>query len=153
MDFDKNFLLKLKLMFSNPDELFNTVKKEIGIANAMIMLLSVSILITGLKIVFTSFLFSFMSSEFDIMPLYWSIGLLFGIPFILLSSFVYPFLIFIFLYLCKIRARYSETYKAFTYAMIPSIILSVIPIIGFLGFIYSFYLAIVGVAALNYREL
>lgn len=153
MDINANFLLKLKLIFSKPDELFNILKKEKGIANAVITLLFASIIISGIKFIFSTFLFSFLSPKFNLGPFfsfYGGIGLLFSVFGFLIVSFIYSFLIFIFLMMFKVNAKYSETYKAFTYSIIPSVIFSIIPFIGFLAIIYSIYLAIVGVAILNY---
>src|SRR3989338_5400805 len=120
MDINTNFLLKLKLIFSKPDELFNILKKERGIANAVIMLLFVSIIISGIKFIFSTFLFSFFSPEFNLtsfFSFYGGIGLFFGLFGYLTVSFIYSFLIFIFLMMFKVNAKYSETYKASAYSI------------------------------------
>jgi len=63
---------------------------------------------------------------------------------------IYSFLIFIFLRMLQIRAKYSETYKAVAYSLIPSVIFLIIPLVGLFGVVYSIYLMVVGVAILNY---
>lgn len=44
---------------------------------------------------------------------------------------------------------YSETYRAYAYAMIPATILMLIPVVGFLGFIYAIILMVIGLSRLH----
>lgn len=135
---------KLKLLFSKPIEFFNVVR-EPKITKSM-----VSFLIVSASVLLISFAISFITMIIS----YGAVG---NLGFMLSSSFLIILLILIFastfifsgiyylvVKLFKGTGTYTDTYNAYTYSLIPGIILSVIPIVGYLFFIYSIVLMVFG---------
>lgn len=149
-----DFFTKLKLLFTSPNEFFEMLKKEKGILKALITLVIISLIVTGISFALNILLggiVPFFSGYFSYslnMVIWMVLG---GSVSILVISFIYSFFIFIFLKLFKVQGKYSEVYKACAYGVIPyKIISAFIPFIGSISVIYSYYLIIVGVATLNY---
>ncbi|MAE13665.1 hypothetical protein CMO92_03795 [Candidatus Woesearchaeota archaeon] len=49
----------------------------------------------------------------------------------------------------KGEGKYSSSYNVYTYSMIPYLIISVVPIVGFLAIIYSIILMIIGLSKVH----
>ena len=64
----------------------------------------------------------------------------------IVALFIYTGIIHFIIKLMGGSGRYSDTFNAGTYSLIPFIIISIIPIIGFISIIYSIVLMTIGLA-------
>lgn len=134
---------KLKLLFSKPIEFFNVVR-EPKIIKSMLFFLTIS----------TSVLFISLAINLMIMVIYGAmnnLGFMLSSGFLIIlliltfaSTFVFSGIYYLVIRLFKGTGTYTDTYNAYTYSIIPWVILSVIPIIGYLSFVYSMVLIIFG---------
>jgi hypothetical protein len=147
---------KLKYLFSNPNLFFDKIKTERGIKNSLLMysiigaffsVVSYVLSFIGSSTALTNFASMGASSGFYIMLVYAMPLIFFGIG--VLITFLYSALIHITLIAFKSQSGYAETYKVYTYSMIPGVILSVIPLVGYISLIYSFIIMTLGISKLH----
>ncbi|MBI2129600.1 YIP1 family protein [Candidatus Woesearchaeota archaeon] len=149
---DFEFWDKLKYLFSDPNLFFGIIKKEQGIKDSLIMYAIVSLFMTVVSSIFYFGLMSMIAGSLMsggyfrlsgfFMPAFGVAGFIIGI----IMTFLYSALVHVIVIAFKGKAGYSGTYNAYTYSMIPYLILSTVPLVGFLAIIYSFILMIIGVS-------
>lgn len=143
---------RLKYIFSDPDLFFEMIKKEKGIKDSLIMYAIVSLFMTVVGLLFSFGLMGMMSGGLMFggyfgfsgffMSAFGVAGFITGI----IMTFLYSALVHVIVISLKGKAGYSATYNAYTYSMIPYLILSAVPLVGSLAIIYSFILMIIGVS-------
>lgn len=144
---DSGFWDKIKYMFSGPNLLFESVKKEKDIKNAVMMYSIVGAFFATLS--FISLLSMQLlasagrqSFDFGSMLLPGAAYLMFAAN--LVSTFIYSALIHAFVVAFKGTGKYSDSYNVYTYSLIPAMILGVIPLVGIFSWIYTIILAVNG---------
>ncbi|MFH1425162.1 MAG: Yip1 family protein [archaeon] len=136
------FFQKIGMLFSKPAEFFQTVQ-EPNIKNSLIMLLIVgaafALFSFGLSLILSSFSggFSLMRGIGSISSIIWS-------AFLIATSFAYAGVSHLIIIIFKGQGNFKDTYNAVAYSLIPAIIFSIIPLIGFFSFIYSIILMVFG---------
>ena len=89
----------------------------------------------------------------SVIPLLASSGLLVGaaIGFVLqlILIFVGAAILHVFVYLLGGRSGYGKTFQAYAYGMTPGVLLSWIPLVSFIGMLWSLYTTTMGVSALH----
>lgn len=133
-----NFWSKLKCLFSSPNLFFEKVKSEEGIENSLIMYTTVGVFVAVLSLIF---FFKMVSREpmgrdsefYFIVPLYGLGRVTIGI----IMTFLYSGLVHMIVLIFKGRGGYSDTYKAYTYSMVPFLLISSILAIGYLSLLYA----------------
>lgn len=153
-DDEFGFWDKLKYLFSNPNFFFEKVKSEDGIKNALLMYSIVGAFMASINFIFSFMYLGYMGRMIGgygeeiysfLMPLYAFGGVAVGI----IITFLYSGLIHAIIIAFKGEGSYSDTYKVYTYSMIPFLILTAVPIVGYLSIIYSFTLMIIGISKLH----
>ncbi len=145
---DLDYWGKIKLIFSNPVMFFKTVR-EPSIKDSFLLYLGVGILASllsyGVSMLFARSFFGYFlgSNPFGYAYLYMGIGI-FLIS--LVAIFAYAGIIQFVAKRFGGTGNYTDSFNACAYSAIPGRILMVIPIIGFLAFIYSIVLAVIGVS-------
>jgi len=138
---------KIKYIFSDPNLFFQKVKSEDGIKNSLLMY---AIIGAFFSVISYAFSFGMLYSALPFMNMrsggYGSLG---GFGFVMLGvgiimTFAYSGLIHVIMIAFKSEGSYKDSYNAYTYSMIPFLILSVVPMVGFFSIIYSFILMIIG---------
>lgn len=141
-----NFWDKIKGVFTDPNSFFENVASERGIKNAFLFYLIISAFMMSVQML--SHLF-FRYGSFGYMGFFGTtlvLGLfIFGIIF----SFIYSGIIHALVIAFGGKRGFSETYKACAYSATPYLLFSVIPLIGSLSIIYTFYLMIIGISKLQ----
>ena len=136
---------KIKYIFSDPNLFFQKVKSEDGIKNSLLMYA-----IIGAFFSVISYAFSLMNMRSGGYGSLGGFGFLYSaLPFVMLGvgiimTFAYSGLIHVIMIAFKSEGSYKDSYNAYTYSMIPFLILSVVPMVGFFSIIYSFILMIIG---------
>jgi len=143
--FEKEPIDKIKMLFLEPSEFFRSVKDE-TITNSLVLYV-----IIGLIIILTSYGLGFVFQYLNLNYLYSGnlIGGGFGIASYVLGiifTFIYSGIVHLTAKIAGGEGRFVDSYNAVTYSLIISSILLIIPIIGFLGFIYSIILAVFGIS-------
>ena len=133
-----NYFEKIKFLFSTPKEFFNVVR-EPNIGRAIGLYFVISLIVLGvsfgfsfiLRGVYYSSLTNFFTGGFY--------SVFFAIVYILLFSFtfIYAGISYAIIKGFKGEGSYVDTYNACTYSLVPGILLSIIPLAGFLSLIYS----------------
>ena len=142
------YLEKIKLLFSKPKNFFEIIREN-NIGQSIILFLIVSAIISALSFGI-SMLFSgiFMYSALSMI----GIGLSGGFYLIALVigfglSFIFAGISHLLVKLFKGTGNYLDTYNVVIYSVIPAIILGLVPLLGFLSFIYSIVLMTFGFSA------
>lgn len=146
-----NYWEKIKLLFSKPVGFFEVVR-EPTIGKSIILYLMVLAVVFaigfGISMLFSRIFyvnrFISLSSLFGLG--YGSAGL-FSIVFYILyfaSSFVYAGISHLIIKWSGGNGKYLDTYNVCAYSLIPFVILTIIPLIGYLSFIYSIILMTFG---------
>jgi hypothetical protein len=151
-----SFVDKLKKSFSRPSDLFIAAKSEQGIKGALIFHALFSlILLVLLYTVGFSLLAAFALIAPELGPLM-AFGSFLGIVFIIgiwivsiVGNFVGAGIYHIFVVLFGGKNGYSNTYKAVCYSIAPGALLGWIPVVNFMGGIYSIYLLVKGISILQ----
>ncbi len=147
-----DFWDKIKYIFSEPMNFFENIKSEKGIKDSFIMFaivtFSVAIIQFGTYFLMTRF-FHASYLGLGILGLIGPAFIAIGFALSLAMSFVYSGIVHLIVMAFKGSGSYSETYKAYAYSMVPALIIAIIPLIGFFGFIYSLVLMVIGVAKLQ----
>ncbi len=135
---------KFRLIFSNPVKFFHSVN-DATISNSLIMYVVIAAIISlisvGLSFLLSS-IFLYRIIGFGIGFLFYPI--FFGIN--LALTFVYAGITHLIVKLLKGEGSYVNTYNVTAYSMVPSLVLSIIPIIGFFSLIYSIVLMVFGLS-------
>jgi len=145
-----NYLDKIKLIFSSPNNFFSSIR-EPGIKDSFLLFLYAGLIAAALGIGL-SYLFSAFS--------FGSLGLLgmtgFGyrmyssiFSFVLLgavlaSLFIYTGVVHFTARLMGGKGNYTDTFNACAYGLIPFLIITIIPLIGVVSIIYSIVLMTIG---------
>ena len=135
---------KIKLIFSNPVLFFQSVNEN-TIKNSFLIYIIVSAIISLINISLSFIL----SSVFSYGLIGYGIGLLFYPVFLgigLILTFVYAGITHLAIKLLKGEGSYVNTYNVTAYSLVPFLIISIIPFIGFLSFIYSIVLMTIGLS-------
>ena len=141
------FWNKLLYMFSDPNKLFEVAKAEIGIKNALIFytIIASCVAVIGLGISFSVITLTDalaegtkgIASTFILA----SLGkILLGIA----ITFAYAGMMHLIIRACKGKGTYQDSYKTYTYSIIPFVILKLIPFIGLLSIVYSIIIMVIG---------
>lgn len=141
---------KIKLIFSNPVEFFKAVR-EPSIKDSFIMYLVVGVLTSlfsyGVAMLFSRSFLRYISGGIFGYFGYTYIYLGIGIFLVSIAAiFAYAGIVQLIAKWFGGIGNYTDSFNALAYSSIPGRILMVIPIIGFLAFIYSLVLAIIGVS-------
>ena len=140
---------KIKYIFSDPNLFFQKVKSEDGIKNSLLMYAIVGAFFSVISYAFSFGMMSMMSRGYGDLG---GFGFLYSaLPFVMfgvgiIMTFAYSGLIHVIMIAFKSEGSYKDSYNAYTYSMIPYLILSVVPMVGFLSIIYSFILMIIGMS-------
>lgn len=133
---------KIKLIFSNPSLFFKSVNEH-TISNSLIMYIIIAAILSAINIAL-SFVLSYgvlrqiigIGISFFIYPVFLGIGII--------LTFAFAGITHLAIKLMKGEGSYVNTYNVTVYSLIPFLILSIIPIIGFLSIIYSIVLMTIG---------
>lgn len=144
---------KIKYIFSDPNIFFEKIKSEQGIKNSILMYAIVGAFFSVISYAFSFGMMSMISGSYGS-----SIGsfgfFYFALPFVILiigliMAFLYSGLIHTIMIAFKGEGTYSNSYNVYAYSMVPYLILSVVPLIGFLAIIYSIILMIIGISKVH----
>ena len=149
-----NFQNKIKYLISNPDVFFEKIKSEKSIKDAFLIDAIARAFIASLTYFFIfSIILIFARNYQDyfgpnsgfIIPL-----IIFGWFFIgIFKNFIVSGIIYLILKMYKITNAYQKTYNVYVYSSLPSLVISIIPYVGLLSWIYSYYLMITGMAKVH----
>lgn len=129
---------KIKLLIA-PKAFFSSVREN-SIKNSLITYI-ISAVISGIiSVSLTMILSSYRILSLGLFP----IILLF---ISVIGTFVYSLIVHWVVKLMKGKGNFVDTYNACTYSLVPSVLLSVIPLIGFLAIIYSIILMTFGLSS------
>lgn len=140
----------IKYIFSDPNLFFERVKSEDGIQNSLLMYAIVGAFFSVISYAFSFGMIGMMSGAYGR-----SLGFLYSaLPFVMfgvgiIMTFVYSGLIHVIMIAFKSEGSYKDSYNANAYSMIPYLILSVVPIVGYFSIIYSFFLMIIGISKVH----
>jgi|TARA_Y100000310_G_C20642614_1_gene794810 hypothetical protein len=143
---------KIKYIFSDPNVFFEKVKLEQGIKNSLLMYAIVGAFFSVISYAFSFGMMSMMSGGYGGLG---GFGFFYSaMPFIslgigLIMTFLYSGLIHALIIAFKGEGTYSSSYNVYVYSMIPYLILSVVPMVGFLAIIYSIILMIIGLSKVH----
>ena len=143
---------KIKYIFSDPNVFFEKVKLEQGIKNSLLMYAIVGAFFSVISYAFSFGMMSMMSGGYGGLG---GFGFLYSaLPFVMLGiglimTFAYSGLIHALIIAFKGEGTYSSSYNVYAYSMIPYLILSVVPMVGFLAIIYSIILMIIGLSKVH----
>lgn len=140
-DKEVNYFDKIKYLFSNPNYFFQSVREK-TIGRALILYL-----IVGLIASFMGIGVSFIFSRFFFSNAFVLLGSLFSFAFLGLSlagTFVYSGISHLVVKGFRGGGNYVDSYNVVAYSLIPYLLISVIPFVGFLAIIYSIVLMIFG---------
>lgn len=149
---------KLKLLFSRPSGFFEIVK-ESNIKKSVLLIISVSVAVFllsfGINIIFSSIFYANrIASLNSFFSLSYGLSGLFSIIFYFIyfiSTFIYSGISHLVIKGFKGIGRYSDTYNTCAYSFIPFLIFTLVPVIGYLSFIYSIILMTLGFS--NYHKI
>ncbi len=109
-------------------------------------------LLVGVVVLILRFLFSLIITSgygLGIFSIASTLSIFFLIAILILgiaSTFIYSGISHFIIYLFKGKGKFTDTYNAITYSLVPSEILSIIPLIGMFSFIYSLVLSTYGLS-------
>lgn len=143
---------KIKYVFSDPNLFFEKIKLEQGIKNSILMYAIVGAFFSVISFAFTFGMISLMAGGYGGLGLYGFFNP--ALPFVILiiglaMTFLYSGLIHAIMIAFKGEGTYTNSYNVYAYSMIPYLILSVIPMVGFLAIIYSIVLMIIGISKVH----
>ena len=149
---------KLKLLFSRPSSFFEIVR-EPDIKKSVLLIISVLaavfLLSFGINIIFSSiFHTNRIVSLNSLFSLSYGLSGLFSIIFYFIyfiSTFIYSGISHLVIKGFKGTGKYTDTFNACAYSFIPFLIFTLVPIIGYLSFIYSIILMTLGFS--NYHKI
>ncbi len=145
-----SYLEKIKLLFSNPTGFFDEVREDNIKKSLFLIVITYLVYILfsiGISLILRPFfgplnpLFFLSGSSYSYLS-YIIYAVLFTIA--ILGTFVYSGICHLTLKLMGHDLNYSQTYNVITYSLIPSVILSIIPLVGLFSFIYSIILMVFG---------
>lgn len=144
------FLDKIKYVFTSPSTLFEGIRNERGIGTALLTLLGLTTVFSILGYIMN---LTLHSSDWGMYgqgtALYGFIFIPIGILFGIIMGFVIAAIIHVFIKIFGGQADFATTYRILAYSSIPSLMLSIIPLIGWLSFIYSLILDVMGISMLH----
>lgn len=140
---------KIKLLFSHPNVFFSSVR-EPTLKYAFLLYLVVGLLSVVVQVGVSYGFFGILSggsySIFSLSSLSFYLAPVFFI-FSLGLTFVYAGIAHLVIRGFKGVGGYISTYNACTYSLVPFLMLSIIPLVGWLSFIYSLVLMVFGLSA------
>ena len=149
---DLQFWDKIRYLFSRPFEFGGMVKKERGIGNALLMYVIVaffaSLVSYGISITFMMAMGSLMGAGnyFGGAGFFGGFSAFIGFGIGLVMTFLYSAIMHAIVIAFKGNGGYAATYRMLAYSLVPATLIGIIPLIGMLGFIYSFFIMIPGIA-------
>lgn len=153
-DSQTTYINRIGQIFSSPTKFFSE-NRESSIKNSSLLFLTtglcISVLSLGVGYLFSALLGSSIPFGFGSYfyrgifgAAVWYSVILFGV--MLGGTFVYSGIVHLALKVMKGEGRFTDTYNACTYSLIPTVIISLLPVIGFLSFIYAIVLATIGLS-------
>ncbi|OGI14747.1 hypothetical protein A3K63_02625 [Candidatus Micrarchaeota archaeon RBG_16_49_10] len=146
-----DFWDRLKYLLTNPNKFFERVKPERGIGNSLLTLAVVALFASIMKFGMNMLASSGSFGIFDNLLGYTGSTTILAsnllIP--LFGSFVFAGAVHLSLMIIKVKGGFDETYKAVAYSLVPTVLLSLIPIVGGLSIIYSLFLTIIGLSQIH----
>jgi len=141
---DINYLESVRLLFVQPKQFFSSVRPQ-NIGKPTIFLL-VTFLVTAIvgsmiASAIGGFFGGLGSGRPYIIPLWLIMA---GIGFA--TTFAYAGIVYLIAKWVDGKGKYTDTYNACAYSLLPALILSIIPFVGWLAFIYSIVLCIIGLS-------
>lgn len=157
MEFTIDFMelfKKIKLAFLHPKVFFEKSKGEKGLRDALIFFVILLIISTILGLVSALFIYPALFSTLGaFLPDYttpslnassilqiFASSIVFGIS----LSFIWSFIILVWLRIFKIKIAYEKAYQLYAYSRPSAYILGFLPIIGFAATLYSLYSLMLG---------
>lgn len=149
-----DLIKRIKEILFNPSNFFLKLKEK-NVQNALIfyvILLAFNVVLgylftlafglSYLKWVYGLFNLNLPLPQYNVLSLLPAI--IIGYIFSVALSFVISGILFLWLYLFKARKGYEKTYQLYVYSETPNLLLKWLPFLGFLSWIYSFVLLIIG---------
>lgn len=140
-----DFFGKIGYLFSNPNKFFNNVRDD-TIWKAIGMYVACTILVGAILIVLSMALAGSIIGN-------WVFGM-FGAGlgiFLVFFSFVYAAITHGFVKVFGGKGNYVDTYNGLVYSLVPGTLLTIVPLIGSIGSIYSLILSVIGLS--KYHEI
>ncbi|MBI2652795.1 YIP1 family protein [Candidatus Woesearchaeota archaeon] len=146
-----DFWDKLKYLFSNPKLFFDNIKEEKEIYHSVIALLVVYLAVAAAQYGLSFMLLRAVAGPFRYMAMgfFGLLGpfMLILMPIIaLLLGGLYAALVHLVVIIFSGQGRYTETFKAYAYSFIPAAMFGLIPVAGFLGYLYALVLMTIGIS-------
>ncbi|VVB78062.1 Yip1 domain protein [uncultured archaeon] len=142
----KNFE-KIKMLFFEPNGFFKKVREK-TIINSLVTYVIISLIVAAISFGFRSILGGIVGGIFS-SYLIGGQGVILSLilPILgIVSTFIYAGAAHIVIIILKGEGNFIDSYNAVTYSFVAGIILSIIPIVGFLGYIYSVVLMVFGLS-------
>ena len=146
-----SFIDKIQMLFSHPLDYFERVQED-SLVSAFTLFSCVAVLVAlfqyGLSYIFRGMFTNYflgMNSLFY----YSSYYSIFFVVFQISGSFIFSGIIYALAKMFGGIGNYSDSYRVVAYPSIAGLIISIIPIVGLLGWIYSLVLLIFGVAIVH----
>ena len=152
-----DFWDRLKYLISNPNFFFEKIKSEQHIGAALLTYIAVAGIVLAIGIGFAFTFYSLIYSGSPFMS-YLGAGFTIALSIIMfifgtIITFLYSAIIHIIVIGFKGQGGYKDSYNAYTYSMIPTILITAIPFVGFFllipSLIYSFILMSIGISKLH----
>ncbi|MBI2676265.1 MAG: YIP1 family protein [Candidatus Aenigmarchaeota archaeon] len=147
---EMTLLEKAGTVLKDPKGFFDAIKREDGVKNAFIFIAAASLVPTVISILAAALGLSQAANAIESLG-FLSIYLLIPVFYVLsvLLYFVQAGILHIFVFMAGGKKGYHSTYKALAYGNLPSTLVSWIPLIGFIGTLWSLYLVILGISKLH----
>ena len=141
---DINYLESVRLLFVQPKQFFSSVRPQnIGKSTVFLLVTCLVVAIVGSMIASAiGGFFGGFGSGRPYMIFLWII--IAGIGFA--TTFAYAGVVHLIAKWVDGKGKYTDTYNACAYSLLPALILSIIPFVGWLAFIYSIVLCIIGLS-------
>jgi hypothetical protein len=139
---EKTFFEKIGMIFAHPKKFFEYIKDEKGIGKSITLYLSTLLFLIAAR--FTMALG--MRMDYSFYSLY-SFGPTIIFP--IIGLFIAATIIHIFLLLLGVGKSYADTCRVITYSLVPALIISAIPMVGFLSIFFSIWLSIIGLSIVH----
>ncbi len=140
----KKYINKAQEVLKKPKIFFEKVVKEKGYKEAFSYYAILSIISTILTFIVGLILNPSILSKGDLNPVIVGSGLVVGYLFNLALTFVFTGILYLWIKLWKGKEDYQKTYLLFVYSRTPQLAIGWIPFVGIAGWLYSFYLLMIG---------
>lgn len=139
-----SYMDKFKMIFSAPSEFFSTVR-EANIGHSIALYLIIAVIMAVVK--YGTYYYFARFALFSIFGYLGGFLGLFGLSVIsFISLFIYSGIAHGIVKLFGGRGNYVDTFNIIAYSSVPALILSAIPLVGYLAFIYTIVLGTIGIS-------